>query len=144
MRAIPRAHPTGLIVRCRRKAMGPRGEQSARVLRAEARSEAAFALLLLILGPVSRGEVRPESPDRVARRDAREFANGQDAHRANPGLTLRTAVGSAAPGVHFFWLLFFVQAKKSDPLARMRAEKRRDAPSSKIKSKDTGFRLPPE
>jgi hypothetical protein len=24
---------------------------------------------------------------------------------------------SAASGVHFFWLLFFVQAKKSDPLA---------------------------
>ena len=133
---------------------GPGKSQSARVLRAEAigerrkaKAEAKQLLLLsllLILGPVSRGEGRPESPDRVARRDAREFANGQDAHRANPGLTLRTAVGSAAPGVHFFWLLFFVQAKKSDPLAGMRAEKRRDAPSSKIKSKDTGFRLPPE
>ena len=141
-----RAPLRGLITRCRRKAMGPREEQSARVLRAEARAEKPHRLLLLILGPVSRGEVRPESPDRVARRDAREFANGQDAHRANPGLTLRTrsVAASAAPGVHFFWLLFFVQAKKSDPLARMRAEKRRDAPSSKIKSKDTGFRLPPE
>ena len=43
----------------------PGESQSARVLRAEAkseRSEAAFALLLLILGPVSRGEGRPESP----------------------------------------------------------------------------------
>jgi|GEM_PF-6869681 len=39
MRAIPRAHPAGLFVRCRRKAMGPREEQSARVLRAEAKSE---------------------------------------------------------------------------------------------------------
>jgi len=37
--AIPRADPTGLFVRCRRKAMGPREEQSARVLRAEAKSE---------------------------------------------------------------------------------------------------------
>jgi len=36
MRAVPRAHPAGLIDRCRRKAMGPREEQSARVLRAEA------------------------------------------------------------------------------------------------------------
>jgi len=93
-----RAPLRGLIDRCRRKAMGPREEQSARVLRAEAKSEKRKAeakqllllLLLLILGPVSRGEGRPESPDRVARRDAREFANGQDAHRANPGLTLRT------------------------------------------------------
>ena len=63
-----------------------------------------------------------------------EFANGQDAHRANPGLTLRTAAGGAAPGVHFFWLLFFVQAKKSDPLARMRAEKRRDAVRAESKT----------
>ena len=73
--------------------MGPREEQSARVLRAETRDRSKAALLLLlflILGPVSRGEGRPESPDRVARTDAREFANGQDAHRANPGLTLRT------------------------------------------------------
>jgi len=100
--------------------------------------------LLLILGPVSRGEGRPESPDKVARRDAREFANGQDAHRANPGPTLRTAAGGAAPGVCSLWLLSLAQARESDPLARMRAEKRRDAPSSKIKSKDTGFRLPPE
>jgi hypothetical protein len=47
-----------------------------------------------------------------------------DVHRANPGLTSRTRseAASAASGVHFFWLLFFVQAKKSDPLARMRAE----------------------
>ena len=65
-----RAPLRGLIVRCRRKAMGPREEQSARVLRAEAKSEKRKAeakqllllLLLLILGPVSRGEVRPESP----------------------------------------------------------------------------------
>jgi len=87
--AIPRADPSGLIGRCRRNAMGPREEQSARVLRAEARAKQLLSLFL-ILGPVSRGKGRPESPDRVARRDAREFANGQNAHRANPGLTLRT------------------------------------------------------
>ena len=70
---------------------------------------------------------RPDSPDRVARRDAREFANGQEAHRANPGLTLRTAAGSAAPGVCSLWLLSLAQARESDPLARMRAENRTDA-----------------
>jgi hypothetical protein len=44
--------------------------------------------------------------------------------------------------VHFFWLLFFVQAKKSDPLAGMRAEKRRDAVRAKSRAKplDSGFR----
>jgi len=74
MRAIRRAHPSGLIDRCRRKAMGPREEQSARVLRAEAKSERqkqnrfALAVALDFAGPVSRGEVRPEPPDRVARR----------------------------------------------------------------------------
>jgi len=36
---------------------------------------------------------RPDSPDRVARRDAREFANGQEAHRANPGLPLPRLTG---------------------------------------------------
>jgi len=63
--AIPRADPAGLIDRCRRKAMGPREEQSARVLRAEAKSRAKPLLLLpslLILGPVSRGKVGPEPP----------------------------------------------------------------------------------
>ena len=83
----------GLIVRCRRKAMGPREEperaRPARRSERQKRSSFAFAVAL-DPGPVSRGKGRPESPVRVARRDAREFANGQDAHRANPGLTLRT------------------------------------------------------
>ena len=76
--------------------MGPREElERARpARRSEKRKAEAKQLLLLplllILGPVSRGEGRPEPPVRVARRDAREFANGQEAHRANPGLTLRT------------------------------------------------------
>ena len=106
---------------------------------AKGRSEAAFAL---DSGPRQPRRGQAGTARRVARRDAREFANGQEAHRANPGLTLRTAAGSAAPGVHFFWLLFFVQAKKSDPLARMRAEKRRDAvrAESRAKALDSGFR----
>ena len=110
--------------------------------RAKARESCAQKLWLLILGPRQPRRGQDGTARRVERRDAREFANGQDAHRANPGLTLRTAAGSAAPGVHFFWLLFFVQAKKSDPLARMRAEKRRDAvrAESRAKTLDSSFR----
>jgi len=125
----------GLIVRCRRKAMGPPGRAKARASCAQKReakdkkrsSFCSCRCSALDPGPRQPRRGQAGKARRVARRDAREFANGQDAHRANPGLTLRTAEGSAAPGGHFFWLLFFVQAKKSDPLARMRAEKRRDA-----------------
>ena len=86
--------------------------------KAKGRSKAAFALAVALdSGPRQPRRGQAGIARRVARRDAREFANGQDAHRANPGLTLRTAEGSAAPGVHFFWLLFFVQTKKSDPRA---------------------------
>ena len=122
-------------------------------------SKAAFALAL-DSGPRQPRRGQAGTARRVARRDAREFANGQDAHRANPGLTLRTAVGSAAPGVHFFWLLFFVQAKKSGPRAGRarktegtRSEQNQE-PQQKLDSslrwndelrgKDTGFRLPPQ
>ena len=83
----------GLIGRCRRKAMGPREEPSARVLRAEAKggSKAAFALAVALdPGPRQPRRGQDGAARRVARKDAREFANGQDAHRANPGLTLRT------------------------------------------------------
>ena len=167
MRAIPRAHPAGLIVRCRRKAMGPREEQSARVLRAEAKSKderqkrSRFCSAALDSGPRQPRQGQAGTARRVARRDAREFANGQDAHRANPGLTLRTrsVAASAAPGGCFF-AYFLCTSKESRTLARMRAEKRRDAvrknqtPQQRLdssfrwndeqKSKDTGFRLPPE
>jgi hypothetical protein len=126
----------------------------------EATEGGAFAVALGV--PVSRGEGRTEKPE-GSRAGAREFAIGQDAHRANPGLTSRTVAGGAAPGGHFSWLLLLtpgilpfvasrpaslfapllrrsVQAKRSDPRAG-RARNTERTRCERIKSKVAGFPL---
>jgi len=50
--------------------------------------------------------------------DAREFvARIRDVRSTNPGLTSRTAAGSAASGVCSLWSLSLAQARESDPRA---------------------------
>ena len=119
MSAIPRAHPAGVSARCRRNAMGTRKSRSSALLRAEAKSPPRRALdsALDLRVPVCRGEGRSEMPERSRARCARVRCLDREVQSTNPGLTSRTAVGGAASGVHFFWLLFFGQAKKSNPRA---------------------------
>jgi len=142
--AIPRAAPAGVSVRCHRNAMGARRNRSSALLRAEAkaRTKALRALALDpardLRVPVCRGEGRSEMLAESRARCARVRCLDREVQSTNPGLTSRTAAGSAASGVHFFWLLFFVQAKKSDPRAgrarkgeRMRVQKTNSKASSK-------------
>ncbi len=138
--AIHRADPAGVFDRCRRNAMGTRKSRSSALLRAEAKSPPRRALdsALDLRVPVCRGEGRSEMSVGSRAGCARVRCLDREVQSTNPGLSSRTAAGSAASGVHFFWLLFFVQAKKSDPRAgrarkgeRMRVQKTNSKASSK-------------
>jgi hypothetical protein len=131
--AIHRAAPAGLFVRCRRNVMGTRKSQSsahrarqsknvhpayvgARFIAPGSALDPSFDLGV----PVSRGEGMTDSPFRVARRMRASSRMDMDVHRANPGMTSRTAEGGAAPGGPFFGY-FLCASKESDPLVRGRS-----------------------
>src|SRR5438445_13201154 len=125
---------TGLIVRCRRNVKGPR---ATRILRAQAKHPAyrcssftfCFSLSLfasarrsaLLLGPHCIAAAAAAMPAGAARWIAPipPLAHGCaiGGTQAEAAYFSGRSPKSAMPGVHFFWLLFFVQAKKSDPLA---------------------------
>ena len=87
--------------------------------KAKASHAVAFDLAVDLRVPVCRGEGRTEMPERSRARCARVRCLDREVQSTNPGLPSRTRseAASAASGVHFFWLLFFGQAKKSDPRA---------------------------
>ena len=139
---------------------GAPGRARARASCAQKPEQSSFALAVALdPGPRQPRQGQAGNARRVARRDAREFANGQDAHRANPGLTLRTrsVAASAAPGVCSLWLLSLAQARESDPRVG-RARKTAGCANKRIKGKNwipayagmaskrkgAGFRLAPE
>ena len=126
----------GLIARCRRKAMGPREEQSARVLRAEAksRSEAALAFALAVLlillearrmrapltGPLCRGERTEEKPAGARPRWARVRCWSRDGPSTNPVVRSRSRwAGAQRPrhrgGLSFGYFSLATQRKVTRP-----------------------------
>ena len=75
-------------------------------------------LLLVISGPRQPRRGHDGFARRVARRMRASSRMDRDVHRANPGMTSRTAVGGAAPGAAFLWLLSCRCRQESDPLVR--------------------------
>ena len=97
----------------------------------------AFDLAPDLRVPVCRGEGRSEMLAESRARCARVRCTHRDVRSTNPGLTSRTAEGGAASGVHFSWLLLFVQAKRSDPRAgRARKGERTRSETIKNQSKN--------
>jgi hypothetical protein len=145
MRAIPRAHPTGLFVRCRRNVMATWEEPErahparrssvigARFLAPGSALDLALALALDLRVPVSRGESRTETSAGSRAGCARVRCTHTEVRSTNPGMSSRTAAGGAAPGVCSLWLLSLAQARESDPRAG-RARKIERTRSEKIKN----------
>jgi hypothetical protein len=120
--AIHRAHPSGLS-----SAASPhrRGPVSARRARQRQKIRAVLMRLALDLAPPfaapsiagCAGETRRAiAMDRDRRASAQGCAVVRDRRSREAQGTSRAARG-AESGVHFSWLLLFVQAKRSDPLA---------------------------